>query len=341
VWVGWSNKGTVRIEGCDFREFGNNGTYTSRTPGQVEIVDSYFLNNNASNVRIGGEGSFIENCTIEIDFEKYTGPPLGDLSTGFGMRGIQVESGVQLEGAESIPAGAEVRNCELIGRNAPNGIAMVNLSPQGRSLLVEDTRIQVDIDNMWAARRGRPGTISWREWQQTAPKPHSLQLNNVSITGSASGREAVHIDEADSSTVRNCCIHQSGSNRDGVNFVDSSGGAVEDSTIDVTGTAITMENSTCDTASITQEDRARCRTLTGPLRRRVIRRRARPRLRRARHTTARSSSSTGVTPPTDSRTRSAWTGAWSQATVPTPTTPSTAPPSLARSRGYRLLLGHR
>jgi len=253
VWVGWSNKGTVRIEGCDFREFGNNGTYTSRTPGQVEIVDSYFLNNNASNVRIGGEGSFIENCTIEIDFEKYTGPPLGDLSTGFGMRGIQVESGVQLEGAESIPAGAEVRNCELIGRNAPNGIAMVNLSPQGRSLLVEDTRIQVDIDNMWAARRGRPGTISWREWQQTAPKPHSLQLNNVSITGSASGREAVHIDEADSSTVRNCCIHQSGSNRDGVNFVDSSGGAVEDSTIDVTGTAITMENSTCDTASITQE----------------------------------------------------------------------------------------
>jgi hypothetical protein len=253
VWVGWSNKGTVRIEDCDFREFGNNGTYTCRTPGQVEVVDSYFLNNNASNVRIGGDGSYVENCTVEIDFEKYTGPPLGDISTGFGMRGIHVDQGVQLEGAEAIPAGAEIRNCELIGKNAPNGIAMVNLSPQGRSLLIEDTRIQVDIDNMWAARRGRPGVIDWREWQSTPPKPHWLRLNNVSITGSASGKEAVYIDKADESSVRNCCIHQSGSNRDGVSFKDTSGGVVEDSTIDVTGTAITMESSTVDTASITQD----------------------------------------------------------------------------------------
>ncbi|WP_303646434.1 right-handed parallel beta-helix repeat-containing protein, partial [Halorubrum sp. CBA1125] len=253
VWVGWTNKGTVRIEGCDFREFGNNGTYTSRTPGQVEIVDCYFLNNNAANVRIGGAGSYIENCTIEIDFEKYTGPELGDISTGWGMRGIQIEQGVQLDGAESIPAGAEVRNCELVGRNAPNGIAMVNLSPQGRSLSIEDTRIRTDIGDMWAVRRGRPGTISWREWQETAPKPHWIRMENVSITGSASGREAVRLVEADDSVVRNCCIHQPGSNRDGVNFVDADGGVVEDSTIDVTGREITLENSTASSSSITRD----------------------------------------------------------------------------------------
>ncbi|WP_228841122.1 hypothetical protein, partial [Halorubrum sp. AJ67] len=253
VWVGWTNKGTVRIEGCDFREFGNNGTYTSRTPGQVEIVDCYFLNNNAANVRIGGEGSYIENCTVEIDFEKYTGPELGDISTGFGMRGVQIEQGVQIEGAQPIPAGAEVRDCELVGRNAPNGIAMINLSPQGRSLSVENTRVQVDIDRMWAVRRGRPGTISWREWQQTSPEPHWIRMENVSITGSASGREAVRLVEADDSVVRNCCIHQSGSSRDGINFEDASGGVVEDSTIDVTGREITLENSTASSSSITRE----------------------------------------------------------------------------------------
>ncbi|QWC20205.1 right-handed parallel beta-helix repeat-containing protein [Halorubrum sp. 2020YC2] len=253
VWVGWSNKGTVRIEGCDFREFGNNGTYSSRTPGQVEIVDCYFLNNNAANVRIGGEGSYIENCTVEIDFEKYTGPELGDISTGFGMRGVQIEQGVQLEGAESIPAGAVVRDCELVGKNAPNGIAMLNLSPQGRSLTVENTRVRVDIDRMWAVRRGRPGTISWREWQQTAPKPHWIRMENVSVTGSASGREAIKLVEADDSVVRNCCIHQPGSNRDGVKFEDASGGVVEDSTIDVTGKEITLENSTATSSSITRE----------------------------------------------------------------------------------------
>ncbi|GAA0534784.1 hypothetical protein ABNG02_08575 [Halorubrum ejinorense] len=253
VWVGWSNKGTVRIEGCDFREFGNNGTYTSRTPGQVEIVDSYFLNNNAANIRIGGDGSYIENCTVEIDFGKYTGPELGDISTGFGMRGIHVDQGVQLEGAETIPAGAEVRDCELIGADAPNGLAMINLSPQGRSLRVENTRVRVDIDNMWAVRRGRPGAIPWREWQRTPPKPHWIRMDNVSITGSASGREAVRLVEADDSVVRNCCVHQSGSSRDGINFVDSTGGVVEDSTVDVTGREITLENSTASSSSITKD----------------------------------------------------------------------------------------
>ena len=253
VWVGWSNKGTVRIEDCDFREFGNNGTYTSRTPGQVEVVDSYFLNNNAANVRIGGEGSYVENCTVEIDMEKYTGPPLGDISTGWGMRGIHVDQGVQLEGADAIPAGAEIRNCEVIGRNAPNGIALVNLSPQGRSLNIKNTRLKVDIDNMWAVRRGRPGNISWREWQQTPPEPHWIRMENVSITGSASGKESIRIVGADGSIVRDCCIHQSGSNRDGISFVDSDACAVENSTIDVTGSAINLKNSTADTASITRE----------------------------------------------------------------------------------------
>ncbi|QUO46888.1 MULTISPECIES: hypothetical protein [Halorubrum] len=253
VWVGWTNKGTVRIEGCDFREFGNNGTYSSRTPGQVEIVDSYFLNNNASNVRIGGEGSYVENCTVEVDFEKYTGPEIEDTGSGFGMRGVQVEQGVQLEGAESIPAGAAVRDCELVARNAPNGIALVNVSPQGRSLSVENTRIRTDVDGMWAVRRGRPGAIDWREWQETPPEPHWVRLEDVSITGSASGREAVRIVGADGSVVRNCCVHQSGSSRDGINFVDSDDGVVEDSTIDVTGTEVTFENSTASTSSITRE----------------------------------------------------------------------------------------
>ncbi|WP_311173545.1 right-handed parallel beta-helix repeat-containing protein, partial [Halobellus ordinarius] len=253
IWVGWSNKGTVRIENCDFREFGNNGTYTSRTPGQVEIVNSYFLNNNAANVRIGGEGSYVENCTIEFDMEKYTGPELGDLSSGFGLRGIHIDQGVQLEGAESIPAGAEVRDCEVIGRNAPFGIALVNLSPQGRSLTLKNTRLKVDIDKMWAVRRGRPGAIAWREYQRTPPEPHWIRMENVSITGSAASRETIRLVGADGCVIRNCCINQTGINRDGVYIVDSDNCVVEDSTIDVTGDAIDLENSTVDTASITRE----------------------------------------------------------------------------------------
>jgi hypothetical protein len=39
VYCGPSNEGTVKIENCHFEEFGNNGLYCSRTPGNVQVTD--------------------------------------------------------------------------------------------------------------------------------------------------------------------------------------------------------------------------------------------------------------------------------------------------------------
>jgi len=214
VWVGWSNKGTVRIEGCDFREFGNNGTYTSRTPGQVEIVDSCFLNNNAASVRIGGEGSYVENCTVEIDMEKYTGP-VPDTLTEFNTRGIVVEQGLAKPGP-SLPAGAEIRGCTLHARRSPRSQAVIEQSPQARSLLVRDTEIQCDIDGTPAIRRGPPGSIPYRPDQQQPPKPHWTRLRNVTIGGSAAGGAAVDLRLAPESRVVDCEIVANGADRDGI-----------------------------------------------------------------------------------------------------------------------------
>ncbi|MFC6992320.1 hypothetical protein ACFQH3_11505 [Haladaptatus sp. GCM10025707] len=251
VWIGWSNKGTIRLEECDFREFGNNACYTSRTPGNVQIVDSYFLNNNASQIRLSGKGSYVKNCVLEIDFDKYTGPKPIDTSNEFGIRGISVDQGVQQD-VPAIPAGAEIVDCDIIGRNAPQGVGLINVSPQGRSVTVKNTRIQCDLPNTPAVRRGEPGAIQWRPYQQVPPKPHYLHLENCSITGSADGREAVFIDSADGSSITDCCIQQTGSGRSGVRVVNSNDVNVTNSTINVSGTAVDYQNSTGETAGIEQ-----------------------------------------------------------------------------------------
>ncbi|MUW13521.1 hypothetical protein GJ633_01780 [Halorubrum sp. CBA1125] len=215
VWVGWTNKGTVRIEGCDFREFGNNGVYGSRTPGNVEIVDCYFLNNNVAGPRIGGAGSYVEDCTVEIDLRKYTGGRV-DTSTEFNTRAIVVEQGVQREGAEPLPAGAEIRGCTLRARRSPRSQAVIEQSPQARSLVVRDTDIRCDIDGTPAVRRAPVGTLPYRPDRERPPLPHWTHLRNVTIGGNAAGGVAVDLRLAPGSTVANCEIICRGTDRDGI-----------------------------------------------------------------------------------------------------------------------------
>jgi hypothetical protein len=240
VWVGWSNKGTVRIENCDFREFGNNGTYTSRTPGQVEVVNSYFLNNNASNVRIGGEGSYVENCTVEIDMEKYTGP-LSENLDSFNTRGIVVEQGVQIEGAEPIPAGAEIRDCTVLARSSPLAQAAIEQSPQARSLLIRDTDIRCDIDGTPAVRRGPPGTLQYRPGRRTPPPPLWTRLRNVTIDGSAAGGVAINLHGAPGSVIEDCTVHAPGRDRDGILLTDSPRSSIRGGDIRASGYPVVIE----------------------------------------------------------------------------------------------------
>ncbi|ELZ46338.1 hypothetical protein C464_11003 [Halorubrum coriense DSM 10284] len=240
MWVGWSNKGTVRIEGCDFREFGNNGTYTSRTPGQVEIVDCYFLNNNAAGARIGGAGSYVEDSTVEIDLDKYTGGPV-DTSTEFNTRAIVVEQGVQRRGAPPLPGGAEIRGCTLLARSSPRSQSVVEQSPVARSLVVRDTEIRCDIDGTPAVRRGPVGALPYRPDRRRPPPPHWTKLQNVTVDGDAAGGVAVDLRLAPESAVIDCDIHCPGADRDGVLLDLSPRSTVSGSTIRTDGHPIVVD----------------------------------------------------------------------------------------------------
>ena len=240
VWVGWTNKGTVRIEGCDFREFGNNGVYGSRTPGNVEIADCYFLNNNVCGPRIGGAGSYVENCTVEIDTARYTGGTI-DTSTEFNTRAVVVEQGVQREDAPPFAAGAEIRGCTFRALRSPRAQSVVEQSPVARSLVVRDTEIRCDIDGTPAVRRAPVGALPYRPDRERPPPPHWTRLRNVTVGGSAAGGAAVDLRLAPGSAVTDCEVTCRGADRDGILLARSPRTEVAGSAIRTDGHPIVVD----------------------------------------------------------------------------------------------------
>jgi hypothetical protein len=78
-------------------------------------------------------------------------------------------------------------------------------------------------------------------------------MNDVSVTGNANNGSALQLVDAEQSEVTNCCIQQTGSGRDGVRLVRSSGSAVTDSTVNVTGTDVATPGSNVQTSGLSTD----------------------------------------------------------------------------------------
>jgi hypothetical protein len=217
IWAGGHHAGTLRVENCRLEEFGNNGMYCSRNPGDVQVVGGVFRNNNVSSIRIGGDGSYVRDAHIEVDLDQYSGPRRG-FEEQFNTRGIIVEQNNYQK-----PAGVNISNCDIRIVKTPRSQAAIDIGEYGRSLSVENTRIRVDPDDTLAV---------WRKQPSSRP-PHDVALRNVTITGSAANNEAVRIVEGNGSVICNCLIQQFGENRDGVRFVNSTDCTVDGGTINV------------------------------------------------------------------------------------------------------------
>jgi hypothetical protein len=75
---------------------------------------------------------------------------------------------------------------------------------------------------------------------------------NMSITGSVPGREAVRIEDRDGSRLEDICVELTAGNRDGLVFRDIDA-TVHNALIDVTGEQIVANNSTLETEDIRDE----------------------------------------------------------------------------------------
>ena len=242
IWSGSRHRGTVRIVDCDLREFGNNALYTSRCPGKVQVEDSYFENNNASSVRIGGEGSYAENCLFVVDLEKYTGPRDRE-GDDFYHRGVVVEEHFQ-QLPDQKPAGARVRNCEFLYENVPNSTPAVTVWSNGRTLELQNCRFVFNNDGANAVIERHSFSNRGNRGNPPGSRPRWLRITNTSIEGNADVNYAVSITDGNNSHISSCCIGLTGGNAGGVFIADSDGCLVENTAIDVAGESVVTQKAT-------------------------------------------------------------------------------------------------
>jgi hypothetical protein len=225
AYVGSGTKGTVRFEQCRFEEFGNNGLYCGRTPGNVQVVGGTYRNNNVAQVRIAGDGSYVTDATVAVDLDTYTGPTTLQESA-YNTRGVVIDAGDIQQ-----PPGVLVKNCDVSLANADRSAGAVCVvdwqTTVDQKLFVEDTTITVDSDHRAIYSDGGP-----------------VEVSGSDISGTADGGEAVLLngDLASGSSIDLGCIEQPGTSRDGVCADGATSVTVSDSNVNVTGTAIVESN---------------------------------------------------------------------------------------------------
>jgi hypothetical protein len=234
VRIGRGTEGTIRIEDCHFEEFGNNALYTSRTPGTVEVVRGVYRNNNGSGVRIGGETSYVKDALIEVDLEKYSGPPVED-SDAHNTRAILLEQ----KDVGKTP-GATVRNCDIVMRNLikSNGAIQARGDQGETEYNIVDTTVEFDDEYRILYADQSTGTI-----------------DNLTVTGSGANRHAFWLrgTGASGTSIRNSCFEQTGDDRDGVWIDNADDCIIEDSNINTSGEEILVDGGSVSTSNVTYD----------------------------------------------------------------------------------------
>ncbi len=227
------HEGDITIRDCRVEGFQDNGLYASNPsdPATVRVEGGYYANSNISQVRLGQSGSYVKNATVAVT-EKI------DTDYTVNMRGIRQQDG----------EGVTVKNCDVVyTADAPSSGAIVTETRTGE-LTVENSRVRVGDPATVPAIRARTPTADF--------DTEAMTIENVSITGDATGGSAVQISNRAGNTLKNVCIEESGDGRDGITF-DGSSGTVRNAAIDVQGQQIVAtDDDNVETRNV--RDRANC-----------------------------------------------------------------------------------
>ncbi|WP_249361406.1 right-handed parallel beta-helix repeat-containing protein [Haloterrigena sp. H1] len=134
IWSSRSGKLTVR--NSVLSGFPNNGIYT-RMPGELEVDNCVFANNNVSAVRLGGSNEVVKNSTFYFDIS------LDDTTHAHPQRGVSNASAITADNRESASNGGYVRNCSFIVRNVPNATGAIRFL-DNEWVEVEDCQFLLD-----------------------------------------------------------------------------------------------------------------------------------------------------------------------------------------------------
>jgi hypothetical protein len=230
IWIGETNKGTITLRNCNVEGFSGNGVYASRTPGVVKVEGGVYKNNDVSQVRIGSSGSYVEGVTAETNLSESRSPNPDEMLNG---------SGIRLE-SDRGGSGAEIRDCDVRVGPEVNADTGIKVFQNYEDFTIENTRVECNPDQTYAIRAASPDSSG----------DVSGTFRNVSVTGDAAGFVGVLIEDRQDTTVENCCIQQTGSNRTGLALHNCDGSTAADCTINAGAQALRIRNGDVSVSNI-------------------------------------------------------------------------------------------
>lgn len=247
IWVSWQHAGDVLLRECAVGHYPDNGLYGSGPGidsghgGTVRVEGGVFKNNNISNVRLGTPGSYVRGAEIEID---------GDVPrhrNGLNARGIWLreQEGIAVEDVD----------IEITGSQGSG--AIVESQGTGNST-IENVRIEVsDADYIAPIYRRTSGTQAGSTYENVSI------VGNADNSGSLSNGAAMYLQDTSGTEIQDCCIQQTGSDRNGIHLLDSADAKIVDTNVNVTGDATVFQRSQASTDGITHEESCPAPELTG------------------------------------------------------------------------------
>ncbi|MFP8954775.1 right-handed parallel beta-helix repeat-containing protein [Natrialbaceae archaeon A-arb3/5] len=155
IWC--SRSGKLTVKNSVLSGFPNNGIYT-RMPGEMEIDNCVFANNNVGSIRLGGSNEVVKNCTFYLDVSRDE----TDTSTG---RGNLNAGAITADNRGRASNGGYVRDCSFVVQNMPNSTGAIRFL-DNNWIEVEDCQFLLD-----------DGGVSGVGWNNSG----SVRLRNVTF----------------------------------------------------------------------------------------------------------------------------------------------------------------
>lgn len=233
VGVYTGGKGSILFKDCEISGWGDNGLYGSNASGPVMVDGGTYSDNNISQVRVSSPGSYVRDVTIKADKAR---------SDCINMRGAWVCSGT---------GPVEIDNCDISMLRGEGGGGIV-AAYDGGSLNISNTRVHVEPNYTTVGSKGsRTSNAILFDVPSGIDDPGTSVIENTSVTGGGSYGSAIRLRRGDT-TIRNSCINQDGTGRDGIEFDgDYSGYSVSDTSVSVTDSPLVRNGASVSTSNLT------------------------------------------------------------------------------------------
>lgn len=238
IYVFPKSVGGLTFKDCRIEHWAE-GLYGSYHSGPLEVSGGYYANNGIDQVRVGGgtAGAVVRDVTVRVDNPKQPKHKPN-------MRGIWAEEGSNV-GIEN----CDIAFTDLTGTYSDGAIVV---GTQFGEVTVEDTQIRTDAAAPAITIRPPIDSMEdeWMPSMNSLPENWRFAGRNIQITGAATEGTTVRVNSRNDCLFEKVCIQHPDGSRDGISVSHVTECTIQNSTINVSGDAISTTDATVITDNL-------------------------------------------------------------------------------------------